>query len=321
MENILIGNGYGRPSRRGESPPFRAMVLALTAWLLGGGMADSALAEVLRWKFKDGEVLHYSMEQKTVTNVKGMDRESKSTRSQTLDLIWKVNNVTSSGEAEITQRIDRVRFRVEGPPLMPFEFDSNNPKTDAENAFPEIAQMLKAMAGAEFTFRIKPNGEIADIKFSEQTLKALRNAAPPGAPEGEITEKALGDMLMQSSPPAFPDGPLEPGKTWTSKPVKVPIGVGTIVLERVFTFQGPDPKSPRLLLVGMETKVALEPAQGADTTAELRKQEGKGSLTFDAEAGHMVRTRGTQKIEMAITLMGQKIEQTTETTTSMSLAP
>ncbi len=91
-------------------------------------------------------------------------------------------------------------------------------------------------------------------------------------------------------------------------------------MERTFTFQGPDPKTPNLLLVGIDTKVALEPVAG--WTTAIRKQEGKGSMTLDARSGHMAGVRMTQKIDMTITKPGgQALEQTTETTTSMSLLP
>ena len=321
MPSIVISHRCARPAGCGESVSFRAAVPVLTAWLLAGWVTGSADAQVLRWKFQPGEVLRYSMEQKISMTARGADRETKQTRSQTVEMSWKVNSVTGDGQAEITQRIDRVRLRAEAPPFMPFEFDSNQPKAEAPGPFEAEAQMLRAMAGAEFTFRIKPTGAIEDIKFSEQTLKALREATPRGAPEAEPSEKMLRDMLVQSSPPAFPAGPLEPGKTWSDKPARMPSPLGTMVIDKTFTFQGPDPKNPRLMLVGVDTKVALEPVAGAGLTAELRKQEGKGSMTFDAQAGHVVSTRGAQKTEMTITVMDQRIEQIVETTTTMTLVP
>jgi hypothetical protein len=321
MPSIVISRRGARSVRFGESVSIRATVLVLTAWLLAGWVAGSVDAQVLQWKFKPGEVLRYSMEQKISMTARGMDRETKQTRSQIVEMSWKVNNVTGDGQAELVQRIDRVRLRVEAPPLMPFEFDSNAPKAEAQAPFEAEARMLRAMAAAEFTFRMKPSGAIEDIRFPEQTLKALREATPGGAPEGEVSEKLLKDTLTQSSPPAFPEGPLEPGKTWSDKPARVPSPLGTMVLNKTYTFQGPDPKNPRLMLIVVDTKVALEPAPGAPITAELRKQEGKGTMTFDAEAGHVVSTRGTQKTEMTITVMDQRIEQTIETTTTMTLVP
>jgi hypothetical protein len=294
--------------------------LVLGAWLITGGAPGLAGAQVLQWKFKPGEILRYSMDQKVSMVARGMDRENKSTRSQIVEMSWKVNSVAGDGSADVAQRIDRVRLRVESPPFMPFEFDSNNPKADAQEPFAAEAQMLRAMAGAEFRFRIKPSGAIEDIKFSEQTLKTLREATPRGAPEGEFSEKLLKDMLTQSSPPAFPESPLEPGKTWSDKPARVPSPLGTLVINKTYTFQGPDSKNPRLMLIVVDTRVALEPAAGANIP-EIRKQEGKGTMTFDAEAGHVVNTRGTQRLEMAITVMDQRIEQVVETTTTMTLVP
>ena len=39
------------------------------------------------------------------------------------------------------------------------------------------------------------------------------------------------------------------------------------------------------MIIAMEGKVALEP--GGDGTAKIRSQDGKGSLTFDAESGRL----------------------------------
>ena len=65
--------------------------------------------------------------------------------------------------------------------------------------------------------------------------------------------------------------------------------------------------------------MSLEPAP--NVTAKIRSQDGKGSLTFDKENGRLVSSRGTQKTEMVIAAMGQEIDQTTETTSVMTLVP
>ncbi len=61
------------------------------------------------------------------------------------------------------------------------------------------------------------------------------------------------------------------------------------MVDQVFTFQGPDPKDPKLLSIAMEARVALEPAESV--TAKVRTQEGKGSMTFDSETGRIVNSR------------------------------
>jgi len=324
MRNTLFGNPRVKRRRPGAAVLFWRTFAPLVVLLWSGGV-EIVQAQVIQWKFKTGEVLRYALEQKTVVSIKETGRETKSTRSHTINLSWTVKNVFSTGEAEITHRIERVRVRIEAPPYMPFDFDSDAPKVDAPGPFEAVARQTKAMAGVEFAFKMKSSGEIADIVIPAQSLKSFRDAekppegAGPAAGENAVSEQGIKDMLTQSSPPPFPGGPLEPGKTWSSKPAKIPTPLGNVVTDKIFTFQGADPKKTNILLIGMETRVALEPVPNSPITAKIRTQDGKGSITFDAEAGRIVNTRGTEKTEMLISAQGQDIDQTTESTSSMTL--
>ena len=71
--------------------------------------------------------------------------------------------------------------------------------------------------------------------------------------------------------------------------------------------------------ITMEGRVSLEPA--ANVAAKIRAQEGKGTLTFDKQAGRLISSRGTQKTEMVIVAQGQEGDQTTETNSVMTLVP
>jgi hypothetical protein len=312
-------DGSERMSRPAVSPFLPASVLLVAAWAFGASAPPAASAEVLRWKFKPGETLRFSVEQKLIMSMKSAETERKSNRTQNVEMSWKILGVGPDGTAEITQKIERIRMREESPPLMTFDFDSAAGKAD-QPGYEAVTKQLKAQVGAEFTFKMKPTGEIADIQLSESTLKGLREPSPSG-PEPEVAEKALKESLLQSSPPSFPDTPLEVGKTWTSKPARVPLPFATLVMERTFSFQGPDPKSPNLQLVGIEVSAKIEPVEGADVKAAIRRQEGRGSMTIDSEAGRVVNVRLAQKFDMGVTLMGQTIEQSTEMNTSMSLIP
>jgi hypothetical protein len=322
MRNTLYENPRVKRRQPGAAVLFWTTVATL-AVLLWSGSAGVVQAQVIQWKFKTGDVLRYALEHKTVVTAKKMGRETKSTRSDTQNLSWTVTNVSSIGEADIIHRIERVRLRIEAPPYVPFEFDSDAPKVDAPEPFDVIAHQTKAMVGVEYAFKIKPNGEISDIVIPAQTIKSLRDAEKPpegaGAGESTLSEQGIKEMLMQSSPPAFPVGQLESGKTWSSKPAKIPTPLGNVVMDKIFTFQGADSKNPNLLLVDMETRVALEPLPNSPVTAKIRTHESKGSLTFHADAGRIVRMRGTEKTEMLISAMGQEIDQTTDSTTSMTL--
>jgi hypothetical protein len=303
-------------------PQGAAAILLVAAWGVAGSAAGAGGAEALRWKFQAGETLRFSIENKSVMTAKATGTERKSTQTQTVEMSWKVQAVDPSGTADITQRMDRIRLRVEMPPLMPLDYDSATTKGDPPG-FEAITRQVRSLVGAEFSFKLKPNGEITDVKLSPETLKRLRDTVPAGSPDAEISEKAIKDsLLVQLSPPSLPQGPIEPGKSWTPTPTRMPLPFATLVIDKTFTYQGPDPKSPNLLLVDIGTSVKVEPVEGGDVKATIRKQEGKGTMNFDGQAGRLVNMRLSQAMDMSLVLqMGQSMDQSTETTTSMSLLP
>jgi hypothetical protein len=321
MRDTFISKPCTRPARLVAARKNWSTFTALLAAFMSFQGRDARAQEILRWKLKTGDVLKYSAEQKQVMNVKLGGRERKQTRAHTIDYRWSVSDVAANGDADVTLKIEHVNMKVSMPPLMPFEYDSNAPKAEVPEPFEAELQLTKATLGAEISFKMKPSGEIVDIKIPESTLKKLREAIPKEAgPDTGVSEQALKDILTQSSPPPFPDQPLAVGKNWSSKPSKLAIpGLWTMVTDKVFTFQGPDPKNPRLMLIGLDCRVTIEPAE--NVTARIRSQDGKGSFTFDAEAGHFVNSRLTQKAEMSMSMMGQEIEQTSEITSVMALVP
>ncbi len=299
---------------------FAGVALALAA-----GLAPAmGFAETLRWKLKAGEVLKYTLEEKMNSTIKIQDRDVKSTKAQTINLTWTVKSVSAAGDADVTARINRVRMKVNQPPFQAFDFDSDSDKVDAPEPFGAVAKQVKAMAGAEFTFQMKASGAVENFKIPAETIKKLRDGLPAdggGAQDG-LTEQALTDMLKQSSPPAFPDEEIKPGKTWAGKPSRMPSPLGVIVVDKSFTFQGPDPKNPAILQVDTETKVGLEPGDNTGYSAKVRSQQGKGRLDFNSESGRIAATTLTQKMELMIAgPMDQNIDQTTETTSTMTLTP
>jgi hypothetical protein len=300
------------------SKPRLYTTAALAVFLLGGG-ATRASAQTLRWNLKPGDVLHYTLDTTQAANFKVMGRDKKSSRSHTINLSWTVKGVSPMGDAEIALKFDRIRMRIEQPPFVPLQFDSSPNNLEIPQEFESAERQIKALAGAEFSFELKPSGAVDHLKIPNQTLKNLRDGAGPEAGgQGAISEQALKDMLLQSSPPTFPTESLVPGKNWANKPSRISApGLGTLVVDQIYSFQGPDSKDPKLLLIGMEARVALEPAQ--DVTAKIRAQEGKGSLTFDSESGRIVSSRVNQKMEMVISDRGQDLVQTTETTSTMML--
>jgi hypothetical protein len=279
------------------------------------GAGAEARAEVLRWKFKAGEKIAYTMDQKTVSTMKIMGREVKTTLSQTINMHWDVKSLTDDGGARIFQTIDRFRTRIESPSV-PFEFDTNDKKDPEGPVAATMVPLLRSMVGAEFSMKMAANGEMTDVKVPEGLLNTIKNAGPAGGKM--FSEEGLKTMLSQSSL-SFPNDSLEKGKGWTRQS-KIPTPpVGTMVLEKKYTYQGPDPKNPALVSIDLATKVTLDPLADASVSIKITSQDGEGSFLFNSKTGRMVNSTVKDTMVMTISTMGQTLDQITETDTTMKL--
>ncbi|HMF36918.1 MAG TPA: DUF6263 family protein [Isosphaeraceae bacterium] len=316
---------------------FRIVLSALAATLGVAAAKATHGAETLRWKFKPGETLRYTMVQQTTQEMKGaeveklqqelqnqtgrrkaMGQDFKTSLNQTVDLHWSVKNVASDGVAELSQTIDRVRIKVEGPGNS-FEFDSQAGKDPEGPIASQLTPMLKGLVGAEFTFKMNGRGELSEIKVPRKLLDSLRQAGPPANAGGMFSEEGMKNMISQSSL-TLAEGPLEKGESWTQQ-AKVPVPpLGTMVLDKTYTFDGPSSKEAGLDLILLDTNVTLEPAADSDIAVKITSQKGTGEFAFDPQAGRVVSSRVNDKLQMSLSVKGQELEQSTDTVTSMTLA-
>ena len=126
--------------------------------------------------------------------------------------------------------------------------------------------------GAEFTFKMKPTGEIVDIKVPAETLKRLpRGRRPAGGPGPRSPRRRSRRPSCRRARRRSPRTPLEPGKTWTAQagpgapPALRRAGPGPDL-----HLQGPDPKSPNLVLIGIDT-------DGQDRADRRGRRQGRRS--------------------------------------------
>lgn len=299
----------GGMMRRLRSAVGRWGGLALSAALLSGGLA-SAAAPTLRWKFAAGEALHYQMDQKAVTELKANGQSSKTSVTQTLDTTWNVQKVDAAGVAEMVMSIDRMQTKIESP-FGAVEYDSKSPKPLEGPIAAGVVPVYKALVGAKFKYKISPNGELSDIVVPEGLMKSLREAGPT-ANSGMFSEDGLKNMIRESGL-LIPDSLDKP---WT-KQKKIPAPpVGTQIEDSTYKYEGKENDDDK---IGVEVKVALEPAADSKFDAKINAQEGKGSFYFDAKVNRVVRSHVVRKLEMAIKVMGAEVVQSQDTTTDIKL--
>jgi hypothetical protein len=317
MKRMMVeGSDLRWPVRPGVML-FRIVLSALAATLGVAAAQPTHGAETLRWKFKPGEILRYTMVEEVRQERKAMGQEIKTSLHQTKDLHWSVKNVASDGVTDLSLTIDRIRMKFEAPGNS-FEFDSQAGKDPEGPIASQMTPMLKALVGAEFTFKMNGRGELSEIKVPQKLLDALRQPGPAANAGGMDPEEGMKNLISQSSL-TLAEGPLEKGKSWTQQ-AKVPSPIGTMVMDKTYTLDGPSPKGAGLLQVSVDTKLTLEPAADSNVAVKIGSQKATGEFEFDPQAGRVVSSRVNEKLQMSLSVMGQQLEQSTDTVTSMTLA-
>jgi hypothetical protein len=304
-----------------------------------GGPAPAARGGTLRWKFKPGEMLHYTMDQKTVTIAKlPGGQEIKTTLAQTIEMTWAVKSVDPKGQAELTQTINRIRDQVDAT-VGSYTYDSRDAKEPEGLIAAARIPLFKALIDAPIGFTMSPQGEPGDVRIPDKVTQALRDVGPAAAGAGALfAEGGLKEMITQASL-IVPQDDLSPGKTWTRQVKNVVPPLGTVVIDSTYRYDGPVPNAgPDTVKIGLATKVEIQPQAEGDAGAgaganananglKIRSQKSQGTYTFDNAAGHILDSNLSEVIEVGATIKvglgaaakGMELTQTTETTTIRKL--
>jgi hypothetical protein len=304
-------------------PLFRSNLsqAAIAVAMLIGISANYAQAQTtLRWKFKEGERLDYVMDQKMVMkmNVNGMLIENS--MSQVMDFVWDIKKVDSDGVAEMVQKIERIRFRMDTP-VGPVEYDSKEGKPPEGPIGQVIAPIFDAMAGSEFSMKMDSLGEVSDVKVPEKLLGALQGAPGAGQLGGIFSEDGLKHTMNQSAI-ALPKEPVSKGKTWNKKMELNAAPIGTMKIDNSFAYQGTDSRNGAKV-EKIEVKVAqsIEPLPDAMIEVKIKEQESKGAVYFDNAVGRMTESEMKQKMLMELNFNGMIFEQDIDQTMTVKLQP
>jgi Family of unknown function (DUF6263) len=291
--------------------------------VLAGPGGASAEAVTLRWKFKPGETLRYSIDQKSVTTAKlPGGQELKNALMQTLELSWSVKEVRDDGTAELVQTIERVVDKTDGP-LGKFEYDSKSGQEPRGPIAATRVPLFKAMVGAPITFKINAQGEPSDVKVPERLTRSLREAGPAAAAAGQLfSEEGLKGLILQTSL-VVPKEDLSEGRTWNRQTKETMPAVGTLVLDTTFTYQGTDTQNGRKVeKIGQVTKIDLQPPADAGNInfpLKVKSQDSRGVVHFDSDAGHLADSRMDETVELTASIMDMEVTQVTETSTVRKL--
>jgi len=253
----------------------------------------------LRWHFKEGEKLRYTIEEKMMTKMKAQEKRSfVMSQNLVLDTTWTVQRVDKSGKAALSVTIQRIRFQADGEAdaKVKIKYDSKDGKEPKDQPAKGVAQMFQAMVAGPITLDMSALGEVSNLKLSEKTTAALQTDlgrelagffGDTFAPEG-IQRRLTEAMVILPK-----DAPATGGSWKHSAAADVAKPAGTYL--RTYTYKGSETRQGREV-ERIDVKAELVPT--GEKGLKIKKQSGQGVIYFDRDAGTMAKSEVRFKLSL-----------------------
>jgi hypothetical protein len=287
--------------------------------LLAAGLAGAAPApaeaDLLRYRFKEGDRVKYVLEEKTVIEIDLGTGPAAVETTTTLDLAWQVANVGKEGKYTVTQTIERLR--MEFPTTRgKLSYDSKAKAGDDPNSN-QWAGALGVFTGGEMTLVLDGRGRIDGLKYSEKLARGVAGlplwaAGAAAALSEDNVRRMLGECL-----PMLPEKAPVKGQPWDSKLQAKFAGEVNLTLDNKHTCEGAEARGD-----GKLEKIVTKPtltASAEKSMIELLKQDVSSTSYFDRAAGRVRETVFTQKIELKSTQGGRAVTVKGTTVVTMKL--
>jgi hypothetical protein len=252
----------------------------------------------LRWQFKKGEKLRYTIDENMGIKMKTRDKGAFVMSQQlVLDTTWIVERVDKSGKAALSVTIDRIRFQADGNAdamEVKMKYDSKEGKEPKEQAEKSVAQMFQAMVGRPITLDMNRLGEVSNVTIDEKTTAALQTDI------GRELSGFFGDTFaaegvkrrLSEAMVILPKKALARGDSWKQS-AAADIAKPSAVYVRTYTYRGSEIKDRREL-ARIDVKAALVP-QG-EKGQKIKVQRGQGVIYFDKHARRLARSEISFKL-------------------------
>lgn len=295
-----------------SSTSIRAFAAVLLCFL---STAVSQADEPLRWKFKAGDQLNFSMSQDM-----NMDAGAalKMGRQQTMDTTWAIKTVDAAGNAVVDHKIDRIRVRMAGPAGQSFDFDSDS-EEPAVGMAAMVAPSLKALTSGTTEFTISPRADVTNVKVSPELLSAMKGSPASQSMTDEMASQQFKQMVSQVAI-ALPEEALAKGSTWNTKLEVTNPAAGSETVETTFTFDGlRDVDGVSLAVIKPALKMNV--TGNADIQMKMKEQKTSGEVLFNPEAGRLHSMKIVQDVTLDLVAAGQTLPGTINQKIDVTVTP
>lgn len=272
----------------------------------------------LHWQFKPGDVFYNEVRQNTLTIITVRDLVQPQELKQTVLCRLTVKDLRADGTVVLERRVEKVTF-------------------ENEKGLPDVERIASLMKGMTFLLTLDPQkrqiiklegyddfiGRLTQL--DEAAAKTLRTLLPAEAVSASIEA----DFFHT------PDRAVKKGDGWTSR-FRMPMGpLGNLIGQNTYTFEDDkfmdpkdeDAKAPQHRFI-FTTAAKFEPPQAGQATpgglqfsnAQLKIEEAKGTVLFDARKGRVVKAVTNMKFTVTLSAEanGQHINMVLSQTTAQT---
>ncbi len=241
------------------------------------GLVLPAHAQVaLEWKLAKGDEFYLRTVCTTKQTLKSVGREVKQDAEQTIVLGFKVKDKTAEGVV-LEETIEGLSLKSGG-------------------AVPVADDRLP---GTTFTVTLSPKGEVLKFEGYDKFLDRL--AGDDAAVRKTLQNLIAEDTLKRSVREALaflPDRAVKEGETW-ERVLDAPFGaLGSLRLNTAYKLEGKeDVGGKKVEKIGFTTTVEFKPGKADPAVpfhvvnGELKADEGRGTIHFDAAAGRLIQSK------------------------------
>lgn len=271
--------------------------------------------KLLRYKFTPGQAHRYGITQKMVQSVATPERTVKITLTQTMDTRQQTDAIDAEGVASIVQTVERVRMDMELPQGRKVHYDSAA-KEPPEGIAKAYAGAVGSLVGRPIQLKLTPRGEARKAELPAGALEGLKKAVGPAA------EVAAPENLSQLTNLAvLPEGRVSAGYTWQHEAAITNPAFGKLLVQTTYRYEGEESRQGRTLDKISFTMTLSFPEKGSLATANIKAQESRGTIYFDAALGQLVESASTARLKMATGVAGMVLDQDMEMITEVKLQP
>ena len=295
-----------------------ALALVIGHWsLVIPGLVIPAIAEPLRWKLKAGDEFVAKIEQNSeVSSTLGGAAPTVMTLEAGLEIAWKVSSVDDQGAAEIAQRFQRLRMKLEMPKSGAISFDTASETKPAGDA-KMIAAAVGPLLDAEIKLTLTPRGEITSVELGEAAQKVVEGLDASSPLKALLSKEGLANILKQSVV-VLPEAEVKPGDTWQHE-ANLMTALGRFKQTTKFELQPTPADSPDARIESVSNLELAAPPPGKARPATLKQQQQNGVILFDQAAGRLRSAEVEQELVTASMLKDTPIQVRLMSTLKMTL--